>query len=78
MKIKHNFAVVKPADNTPAFVTYGEAGFSLCTVGLMKLWNTLFDAQGADVTQAAVSGSMFGWKTPAAKAARDLATGTKS
>lgn len=75
MPIKHNFAVVHIADSTPIFVTYGEEGWSPCTAGLMKTWQTLHEAQSPEVTEAARAGSMFGWEAPAAKAAKEYATG---
>ena len=60
------FAVVNNVDKAKIFVKRGEVGFWPCREEDQATWAKMHDAQGAEVTQAALCGSIFGWDTPIA------------
>ena len=72
--------VVHPTTGKPALVRFGESGYwsgagreGLCEgLDIARAAEFLLGIQPAEVTEAALAGSMFGWELPAAKAARDL------
>lgn len=64
------FACVHPVDKTKVFVVEGEETFHYVSAEQKPDWDRLYAAQTNEQRTAALCGSMFGWQTPGAQAAR--------
>jgi hypothetical protein len=63
------FAVLNNVDRARIFVKRGEVGYWPCREEDRDTWARMHEAQGVEVTAAALAGSIFGWDTPIARPA---------